>query len=82
LTYFARNWEMLLPHLSRHDVTFLCLSVLQLYRCTPLLLANVCVGCMMAQDEEHLSKDEKQKRINKTVYMQSVIIDLLTTPSL
>jgi len=37
---------------------------------------------MMAQDEEHLSKDEKQKRINKTVYMQSVIIDLLTTPSL
>jgi len=37
---------------------------------------------MYATDEEHLSKDEKQKRINKTVYMQSIIIDLLTTPSL
>lgn len=52
------------------------------YRCTPLLLANVCAGCMMAQDDDFASREEKQKRIAKTMYMQSVIIDLLTTPSL
>eukprot|EP01032_Pedospumella_encystans_P014590 gene14590-16746_t len=86
---FCRKFLEELPPLNYNVFVYVLsfmrevLSELNYNRCTPLLLANVCVNCMMyATDEEHLSKDEKQKRINKTVYMQSIIIDLLTTPSL
>mmetsp|Transcript_4471 Transcript_4471/g.10088 ORF Transcript_4471/g.10088 Transcript_4471/m.10088 type:complete len:903 (+) Transcript_4471:187-2895(+) len=47
-------------------------------RCTPLLLANSCVSCMLYPEELHLSKEEQQRRIAKQTYMQSVLIHLLT----
>lgn len=51
-------------------------------RCTPLLLANVCVGCMMAAEEDCHSREERQKRSVRAMCLQAVLIDLLTTQSL
>jgi hypothetical protein len=57
------------------------------YRCTPLLLADVCGGCMLQYEEDETllvlsGKEDRQKRQARASYMQAVILDLLTTPSL
>ena len=91
---FCRKFLEELPPLNYNVFVYVLsflrevLTELNYNRCTPLLLADVCVQCMMypADDDQHLhvalSKEEKQKRIAKTMCMLSVIIDLLTCPSL
>lgn len=58
-------------------------------RCTPLLLATVCGGCMLHNEDEaslvqsgREDRQDRQKRQARASYMQAVILDLLTTPSL
>lgn len=86
---FSRKFLEELPPLNYNVFVYVLsfmrevLAELNYNRCTPLLLANVCAGCMMAQDDDlEGSREDKQKRLARGMYMQAVILDLLTTPSL
>jgi phosphatidylinositol-bisphosphatase len=86
---FCRKFLEELPPLNYNVFVYVLsflrevLAELNYNRCTPLLLANVCVGCMLQQEDELAgSREEKQKRLTRSMYMQAVIMDLLTTVSL